>query len=167
MNKEESAIDVIYEVRDLLKAQQTRMDLLEKNLAMISSKVNETLFPDLSKLPKGKAVVATPPPPAPKPAVVTKPVPKPLANPSVKQPVKNIKAYGHMQDDLGKNLGGVDVRIMDTKNRVIKQTKTNRAGTWMSFLPPGRYSVEFSMQGMMSDSRIFDLVAGQKEVEVS
>lgn len=162
---EESAIDVIFEIRDLLVTQQARMDILEKNLAMVSAKVNQTLFPDLSKLPKGKEVVAAPPP-LPKP-VAPKPAPKPLATNTFKAPVKNIKAYGHLQDDLGKNLGGVDVQITDAKNRVIKKTKTNRAGTWMSFLPPGRYSVEFNMSGMMSDFRKFDLVAGQKEVEVS
>jgi hypothetical protein len=164
-NQDESALDTIFEIKAIVKQQTMMIELLTKNLAMINDKVNKTLFPVIDSIPMGKEVIPTPPP---KPKLIPPPKPsKSLGNKSFKSPAKNIKAYGHLQDELGKNLSGVDVRILDTKNRVIKQTKTNRAGTWISFLPPGRYSVEFSMSGMMSDGRLFDLMAGQKEVEVA
>jgi len=36
-------------------------------------------------------------------------------------------------------LPGLSVKIFDSKDKLIKETKTNKAGVWVSKLPPGNY----------------------------
>lgn len=163
--KEESAIDAIFEIKNMLEAQRKEVDLLKKSIAIVDSKINESLMSTIYK-----AIEKS----------IAEPVIIEASEVEFKQesesiiiedkssrPRKNIKAFGHLQDELGKNLPGIEVIIKDTHNNVVKSTKTNKGGVWMSFLPPGRYSVEFSAPGMRSDFRTFDLIAGQKEVEIT
>jgi hypothetical protein len=58
------------------------------------------------------------------------------------------------------------VTIVNANNVVVKQTKTNRAGIWMSYLPPGHYSAEFIKEGMQPSFKIFQVLEGQTETEV-
>lgn len=164
--KEESAIDVLFEVRDIVKAQQKQIEMLQASLNTIGAKVNQTLYPDFkgpAGTVNGKPIkeLYQEPPQSPKPKKKEKPKAK------VPKQRKNIRVFGHFDDDNGKPLSGVIVRIMDANNKVVKQTKSNRAGLWMSFLPPGKYIAEFEMAGMHPEARQFQLLDGHKEVEVS
>lgn len=165
--KEESAIDVIFELRDLVKNQAERITLLEKNIAVMNSKLNGQLFKEMAAnahiAPKAKDIVAE---------IEVKPEkPKPFQAPPKPAPpiksTKNIRVFGHLEDDEGKKLSGVEVHIKDSKDRLIKTTKSNRAGMYMAFLPPGQYTAEFSMPGMQSAFRVFKLLPGQKDVEIT
>ena len=41
-------------------------------------------------------------------------------------------------------LSQIDVQIYDDKDKLIKSTKTNRAGHWVSHMPPGKYVIAFN-----------------------
>lgn len=178
-NSEDSVIDVIYQMKEMLENQQQQIQMLQVSLNTIGAKVNKTLYPDFSA-PKGEPSPppvkdlshlyqpgeATPEPTAePEPPSVEKP---PTETPApVPKQRRNVRVFGHFDDEKGKPLSGVMVRIMDANNNVVKQTKSNRAGLWMSFLPPGTYVAEFAMAGMQPEARQFQLFEGQKEVEVN
>ena len=48
-----------------------------------------------------------------------------------------------MNGDKPMPLSQIEVTIYDIKDKVVKETKTNRAGHWMSQLPPGKYVAKF------------------------
>jgi hypothetical protein len=152
--EEESAIDVIFELRDLVKNQTQRIVLLEKNIAMMNTRLNSKLHSvvQTNLAPKAKDIVVKP---------------KPAKTPPPIKSTKNVRVFGHLEDNDGKKLGGVEVHIKDSKDRLIKTTKSNRAGMYMAFLPPGQYTAEFNMPGMQAAFRVFKLLPGQKEVEIA
>lgn len=59
---------------------------------------------------------------------------------------KTHKAVGKIKDKSGRMRSGVNITVYDDRNQVVKQTKTNRAGEWMAFLPAGRYSAEYYLK---------------------
>lgn len=71
-------------------------------------------------------------------------------------------------------LASVNVTIYNSKDKVVKETKTNRAGHWMSQLPPGRYVAkfdgEYAGQKLIPMNKAFEvptaLPEGQTEIEV-
>lgn len=70
---------------------------------------------------------------------------------------------------------GLAVKIFDAKDQLVKETKTNRAGHWMSQLPPGQYVVsyegDFKGQALVPINKNFEvpssLPKGQSFVEVA
>jgi hypothetical protein len=71
-------------------------------------------------------------------------------------------------------LPNVSVKIYNDKDSLIKETKTNRAGMWMSHLPPGNYVAlfegEINGKKLVPQNRNFEvpssLPPGQNEIEV-
>ena len=68
-------------------------------------------------------------------------------------------------------LPGLVVKIYDAKDKVVKETKTNRAGSWMSQLPPGRYvaNVEgkFRGQNLYPINLNFEVKPSMQKLEVT
>lgn len=90
---------------------------------------------------------------------------------------KNIMVQGKMVIEQGDNslpLSQIKVTIFDAKDNVVKETKTNRAGRWMSQLPPGQYVAKFEGEyggkKLMPVNKAFEvpteLPPGQKELEI-
>jgi hypothetical protein len=77
----------------------------------------------------------------------------------------NIKVMGKIKHD-GKGLPEVGVTIFDSKNHAVKRTKTNRAGHWMAFLPPGKYAAECVLEGKVNGNVVFTVSPGDKAVNV-
>ena len=50
-------------------------------------------------------------------------------------------------------LSNLSVRIFDDKDKLIKETKTNRAGNWMSQLYPGNYVV--NIEGKYNNKALY------------
>jgi len=71
------------------------------------------------------------------------------ANKSVRTPVakvKNIMVKGKLKIAKGEQmvpLASASVKIYNEQDKLVKQTKTNRAGHWMSQLAPGKYVALF------------------------
>lgn len=73
--------------------------------------------------------------------------PKPQITATAKAPdvaVKTgqTKVIGQLKNNDGKFISGVNVKVLNEKQEVVKTTKTNRAGELICFLPPGNYKAE-------------------------
>lgn len=97
--------------------------------------------------------------------------------PVLKKP-KNIMVKGKLKIAKGENtvpLANASVKIYNEKDKLIKQTKTNRAGHWMSQLPSGRYVALF--EGEINGKKLLPqninfevpekLPDGQTELEIT
>ena len=67
-------------------------------------------------------------------------------------------------------LPDITIKIFDGKNKMLKETKTNRAGQWMAQLQPGKYVVEmtgkYKDQELTPQNKVFELLPGVEELEV-
>ena len=50
---------------------------------------------------------------------------------------------------------------------MVKETKTNRAGEWMCFLPVGKYKAEYKLEGIVDSSVNFQIKSGQTLLRVA
>lgn len=101
-----------------------------------------------------------------------------LAVPNIPSPSgQNVMVKGRLKLDKGENtipLSGASVKIFDEKDVLVKSTKTNRAGHWMSQLPPGKYVAlfegEIDGKKLQSQNKLFEvpqqLPEGRTEFEV-
>jgi hypothetical protein len=91
---------------------------------------------------------------------------------------KSIMVKGKLKIAKGESavpLANASVKIYDEKDKLIKQTKTNRAGHWMSQLPSGRYVALF--EGEINGKKLLPqninfevpekLPDGQTELEIT
>lgn len=90
---------------------------------------------------------------------------------------KNIMVKGKMvtyDGDTQVPLPQISVKIFDEKDNLVKTTKTNRAGHWMSQLAPGKYVAlfegKFNDKTLVPQNKMFEvpqeLPDGQLEFEV-
>jgi hypothetical protein len=92
-----------------------------------------------------------------------------------RQPAKStVVVKGKMVTEIdGKAvpLPNISAKIYDDKDVLIKETRTNRAGHWVSHLSPGKYIVlfegEFNGKKLLPQNRNFIVPEGQNEFEVS
>ena len=67
-------------------------------------------------------------------------------------------------------LSGLSVKVFDDKDNIVKETKTNKAGTWLSQLPPGNYLVniegKFGGQDLYPVNLSFVVKRGETKKEV-
>jgi len=105
------------------------------------------------------------------------PVPHRGARNELKPKIRNILVKGVLKIEKNDDvvpLSGVSVKIYDTQDQLVKNTKTNRAGHWMSHLPPGKYVALFAGEvagkKLLSQNKNFEvpekLPDGQTEFEV-
>jgi len=86
---------------------------------------------------------------------------------------KKVVVKGKLVTMLGEQsvpLSQIDVQVVDDKDKVIKNTKTNRAGHWISHLPPGRYVAtftgEYGGKKLTPINKKFEVPEGVDEFEV-
>jgi len=77
------------------------------------------------------------------------------------------KVMGKIKDKDGRFVSGVNVKVYDGTNQMVKETKTNRAGEWMSFLPPGQYNAEYYLKDLIHTSVRFHVEEGQTVFRVA
>jgi hypothetical protein len=85
----------------------------------------------------------------------------PKSNSNVKS-----KVIGKVKDKDGKMLSGINVKVLNGLKNVIKETKSNRAGEWMCFLPPGQYKAEYIFDEKVATVP-FNVVLGQTLIRVA
>ena len=77
------------------------------------------------------------------------------------------RVMGKIKGSDGRFISGVNVKIHNINHQVIKETKTNRAGDWMCFLPPGRYNAEYYLKDIIHANVNFNVEAGQTVFRVA
>lgn len=67
-------------------------------------------------------------------------------------------------------LAGLQVKIYDRTDKLVKETKTNKGGTWMSHLPAGQYVAniegKYKDQDLVPINLRFEVKAGMETLEV-
>lgn len=169
-----SAIDLIYEMHDMISKMQNRIGILEKNNALLTDmllkqatsahvaiKGKEAAIPDAAKTEPLQPAVAE----KPAPIISSTPV---IVQAGADNKEQSIKIFGTLKDKDGKILHSIPVAIVDAKtNTAVKTTKTNRAGEFMSFLPAGKYIAVATFDNNQQKFKPFDINKGMKDVEVS
>lgn len=156
-----SGIEILEEISNKLDELNRRCTVIEQNMHLVLSRANKQhAAPKQDLVVNNKpAITSTTPMPTPpaqlQPAESPKPLPKNMA-----------KVIGKIRKEE-KAIGGVSVKVFNTQNKVVKQTRTNRAGEWMSFLPPGRYGAEYFLEGVINSNVTFTIGAGDKIIRVA
>jgi hypothetical protein len=178
-----SAIDIIYEMHDMISKMQNKINALEKNNMLLTDLLAKQAMGNhdvirgkeslISSQPKVEATLVSTPAIENTSASNTT---APLTTSSVPIIVQagadnkeqSIKIFGTLKDKEGKILHSIPVAIVDAKtNTAVKTTKTNRAGEFMSFLPAGKYIAVATFDNNQQKFKSFDINKGMKDVEVS
>lgn len=163
-----------------------RIDSLERRMSNIEQLLKELLNKFNSKpqeqrtQPMATIKVAEPPkmievsPPRINTNIETKPMAKigdaPTKNVTQTNQLNfgdKVKVLGQIKNKDGRYVSGVKVKILDINNQIIKETKTNKAGEWMSLLPSGKYKAEYFLENIVEGSVNFNVVAGQTMIRVA
>ena len=78
---------------------------------------------------------------------------------------KATKVFGKIKH-MGRALVSVKVTVTDSEEKIVKETKTNRAGEWLCFLPEGRYKAQCFLEGIMNASVNFQVKPNQTFLRV-
>lgn len=79
----------------------------------------------------------------------------------------NTKVMGKIKNKEGKMVSGVNIKVYDGNNNPVKETKTNRAGEWMAFLPKGKYIAEYYLKDIINANVTFNIEEGQTSLRVA
>jgi len=86
---------------------------------------------------------------------------------AMKSATNTTKVMGKIKNKEGKSLIGVNVTVVNESGDVVKQTKTNRAGEWMSFLPSGKYKARYFLEKMINTTVGFNVNPDQTLIRVA
>lgn len=138
-NKEESAIDVIYGLRDSFEFMIKKVNVIETNIKLMNNKISK-INKALNNLKEQAPVVNT--------NVST--APSDIIKSSGKEGglvIGKIKTFGRIADRNRKPIGGVLVKVHNSDGDIIKTRQTDSDGYWDVRLPPGKYGVEYVHKG--------------------
>lgn len=144
--QEKTPVEKIDEMYEMVSSMQKQINIIEKNLNLLNSKANGQILsniPDLKSFkPKNplneqvskdlekKATIGVPQITQPEP---TKPTIKP----------KKVILEGKLLDQEGNPKPSIDIKIIKEKNKeIIAETRTNKAGQWLKYVPPGKYIIK-------------------------
>lgn len=158
--KEQSAIDAIYEMLDMMSNFEKRLDVIDSNIKLLNNKV--------SKLQKTGAVTTTQSTQRPsgrtpegKPAV-----PENINTEEIdKLVIGKVKAYGYIVNKDRVPLGGVVVNVY-RGNDSLRSLKTDDDGRWEARLPSGKYGIEYIHKKFKPINRTIEIPEDVKEFEV-
>jgi len=147
---EKSALDKIDEIHSLLTALNNKVDLISANVDLLQGKATKKMLADIDI----SALTASA---APRPTVKA---------PAPKAKTTKVRVFGKMYSADQKPVLGATVKIINSSNQVIKTTKTNKAGQWLAFLDPGKYSIRYLKENMPPSYRLAVVKPGINELEI-
>jgi len=139
-----SGLELIEELVEKVSLLNKRLEIIEQNTKEILNRANGF---------QNKTVVAQL---------------KPSTN-TGKKPISVVgsKVIGKIKNEEGKAISGVHITITNEHGHVVKETKTNRAGDWMSFLPPGKYEANYFLENMIDAKVGFIVTQEQRLIRVA
>lgn len=155
--KEKSAFELLSELYNGQKALGIRMINLEEALLLILKELREK-EEIINIIPEAKREESF---------VMETPEKEPVEERPKEKPVRNIRVVGKVKNDQEKGIGGVIIEVYDVRNNIVKTTKTNKAGQYFSFLPPGKYTAHIINKEPKIDKNInFEIKLEDKEVRI-
>jgi hypothetical protein len=128
-NREQSAIDAIYELLDEVAELRKEIKNIDNNIKLLNNKVGK-----LSQAPQL-------PQPGPS-AIATATAVQVNSQKSSNEPVQTIKLFGRIKNQARKPIKGVYIKIYDPIGNIIKSRETDGEGYWEARVNPGQYVVE-------------------------
>lgn len=153
---ERSGIEMIEDLLNKVTELDRRYVVIEQLLKELLNRANGFGPPTKIEAPK---LVATEPTQS-RPSIKTSQEPGQQEVSIGQNTEETYKAMGKIKDKQDRMRSGVNVTIYDDNNKIIKKTKTNRAGEWMAFLPTGRYSAEYYLKDEIHANVTFTVQAG-------
>jgi hypothetical protein len=154
---DKTGLDVLVELVEQVKLLSKKLDVVDSNVKTLMNRIQipaKDVIPRPQLKPKAEAVQ-----PKPKAEAIEKPVGVMVSSKVVV-----------MDGTVPLPIPDLKVRVFDDADRVVKETKTNRAGSWMASLKPGRYLVEitgqFKGKDLVPQNKNFTVPQGVKEYEV-
>jgi hypothetical protein len=151
-----SGIEMIENLCRKVELLNKRFEIIEQNTKELLNRANGFTKPvpqqDVSK----PSIAST----APVPQIAEE-------QPKEQKAPNSIKVMGKIKNKEGKSVSGVNVKIFNSNNQVVKETKTNRAGDWMCFLPPGKYGAEYFLENVIQANVGFNISPEQKLLRVA
>lgn len=130
-NREQSAIDTIYELVEQIKLLHQKIDVMDNNIKLLNNKL----------------VKAAPTQASTKPTAV---VPE---SKSENQEQNKIKLFGRIKNQNKKPIKGVYIKIRNAKGDIINSRETNAEGYWEARVFPGQYVVELDPTAVIKMAR--------------
>jgi len=143
-----SGIKMIEELADAVALLGKRFEVIEQNTKILLKRAN------------GSQIKA-------QGAALTGLKPTTTAAKTKQSSVTASKVMGKIKNQEGKAVSGVKVKIFNEHSHIIKETKTNRAGDWMCFLPPGKYGAEYFLKDMINANVNFIVTSEQRLIRVA
>lgn len=132
-----SGIDMLQDILEKLDLLNKRLEITEQNTKLLlNTRASNSPQPSISS-----AAAISPSPQISQSKEESKPFSKSKGK---------IKVIGDVRVQ-NKLRAGVKITIFDTNNNIVKVTKTNNAGRWMSWLPPGKYGAEYFLNEVIGN----------------
>jgi len=151
---EKSGMQMLEELCEQVMLLSRRLSVIEQNTKELLGRANGMPVA-VSKPTSGEPTITAIEPPPEK----------------IEQPEKlagaTTKVIGKIKNGEGKLISGVRVRIFSTQGNVVKETKTNRAGELICFLPPGSYKAEYFLENIINASVNFSIGGDEKVVRLA
>lgn len=145
-----SGLELIEELAEKVSLLNKRLEIIEQNTKEILNRANGF---------QSRAVATQP-----QQAVGLKPATNVGSKPAT---VTGSKVMGKIKNDENKAVSGVHITITNKHGHIVKKTKTNRAGDWMSFLPPGKYEAHYFLKDMIDAKVGFIVTQEQRLIRVA
>jgi hypothetical protein len=160
---ERTGIDVLVELLEQVKTLSKKVDVLDQNVKVLLNQ---------GRIQKPVVQEFVPKPTAPEP----KPEPKTEA-PSTRFKFESTKPGAMvkgkvviMSGDTQVPIPEANIKVYDENDALVRETKSNRAGSWLLKLTPGRYVAEikgqFKGKDLVPQNKQFAVEPGMTELEV-
>jgi anion-transporting ArsA/GET3 family ATPase len=160
MERELSAIDVIYKMYEKLEELEKKIQAIDDNIKILNNKVTK-----INKI--GNQLSEQ------KPTSVAYSQPteqEQVAEPVIRQPDKLLlgttKVFGYIVNRMKEPVDSVVVNIFDQSNNLVKSSKSNKDGYWDFRLPSGGYSIQYVHSKFKPINKPINIPNGAKEFEV-
>lgn len=162
-SREQSAVDIIYMLKDLVEKLDKKVDILDGNVKLLNNKVvklqktvnNLTVKPAPSREKAEKKSVA------PESTIVR------TGKRSSEYVTGPIRTFGKIMSKSRSPISDVQVAIFNDNNEVIKTRKTDSKGFWEVRLPPGKFGVQYTHKKFKPINITIELEEGITEYEVN
>ena len=130
-NREQSAVDVIYDILEEIKKLHQKIDIIDNNVKLLNNKIgkqNQSTNKPMAAVPNNKQKL-----------------------PSDED--KTIKLFGRIKNQNKKPIKDVYIKVRDPKGDIIKSRETNAEGYWEARVFPGEYVIELDASNIIKRAR--------------
>lgn len=175
MDREKSAIDIIYELSDAIKILTAKLDVIDSNIKLLNNKIAKfsTQKNDSSQASESLNVKKAMPSASAtelfgsnQSSQASRSSAAPQAQERSTFTAGPVKIFGHIVNKNRNPINGVVVNVFDESNKLLKTVKSDNNGYWEARMPYGNFGVEYIHKNFKPINRAISLKDGMKQFEV-